>query len=287
MVGQEVCLRDAAVDHWAAAPAQARDFVLTLWTDDPRMAALADEAGVDRIGLDLEVRGKRERQAGLGTWISGHSVKDLPAVAASLTDARLFARVNPLWPGSRTEVHRLLEMGVEVLMLPMFTTVGEVEELTAIVAGEAAIVLLLETASAIRAIDRIVRVPGVSEVHVGINDLSLSMGMKSRFEVLDCELIEEVSRTVRAAGLRFGIGGIGRVDDLALPISSDLVYAQYPRLGASAALLSRAFTRGGCDLRLEVARARARIARWATAPADELERARARLGARLKECDCW
>jgi hypothetical protein len=262
--------------------------VLTLWTDDPRIAALADEAGINRVGLDLEVRGKRERQSGLGTWISPHRVEQLPAVAGSLSSASLFARVNPAWPGTEMEVQRLIELGVEVLMLPMFTTVEEVEFFAAIVDGGAEIVLLLETVPAAREIERIVGVAGVGEIHVGINDMALSMGMRSRFEVLDCELVERVSTVVRGAGLRFGLGGIGRVDDFTLPIPSDLVYAQYPRLGASAALLSRAFIRGGCeDLRQEVIRARERIAYWAAAPACELERARVAFGARVSECECW
>src|SRR5687768_18349093 len=70
--------------------------VLTLWTGDPRLAARADAAGVDRIGVDLERLGKAERQRGLGTWISAHAEADLAALAPALTRAALFARVNPI-----------------------------------------------------------------------------------------------------------------------------------------------------------------------------------------------
>lgn len=263
-------------------------FVLTLWTDDPLIARRADAATVDRVGLDLEVRGKRERQAGLGTWISQHRIEQFPAIATSLAEASLFARVNPLSAETAAEVELLVEHGVEVLMLPMFRSAEEVEHFVALVANRAAIVLLLETAAAVHDIDRIVRVPGVGEIHIGINDLSIDLGLRSRFEVLDCEATDRVGAHVRGAELRLGIGGIGRVDDLELPIPSDLIYAQYPRLGATAALLSRAFMRSDpSDLGVEVGRARARFARWAAATPRELERARLALRGRLADCESW
>jgi hypothetical protein len=263
-------------------------FVLTLWTDDPLTARRADAAAVDRVGLDLEVRGKRERQAGLGTWVSEHRIEQLPAIAASLAGASLFARVNPFSCETAAEVELLAGHGVEVLMLPMFCSAEEVEHFVALVAGRAAIVLLLETAQAVADVDRIVCVPGVSEIHIGINDLSIGLGLRSRFEVLDCEATDRVCAHVRGAKIRLGIGGIGRVDDLDLPIPSDLIYAQYPRLGATAALLSRAFMPpDASDLGVEVRRARARMARWQAAAPLELDRARLALRERLADCEHW
>ena len=216
------------------------NFLLTLWTDDPGLAERADAAGIDRIGIDLERDGKLERQAGLGTWISSHRAASLPELRAAIEHAQLFARVNPLSPNTPLELDRLLDLEVEVLMLPMFESAEQVAEFMALVEGRADVVLLLETTAAVKDIDQIVRVPEVREIHVGINDLALSLGMGNRFELLDCEAIERVSSCVRGAGLRFGIGGIGRACDEDLPIPSELVYAQYPRLGATAALISRA-----------------------------------------------
>src|SRR5687767_11459014 len=62
-----------------------QDFVLTLWTADPMVAHRAEIAGVDRIGVDLEILGKAERQAGLGTWISPHKEADLVVLRALLS----------------------------------------------------------------------------------------------------------------------------------------------------------------------------------------------------------
>jgi citrate lyase beta subunit len=257
--------------------------VLTLWTNAPDLAARADAAGIDRVGLDLETIGKHERQAGLGTWISSHSEQDLPALAAVLSRARLFARTEPSNPELGDQVERLIEAGVQVLMLPMFSSAEEVARFADHVAGRATVVLLLETAEAMRRIDEIVAVAGVDEIHLGLNDLALSIGATNRFEVLTDEGVAHVARTIVQAGLRFGAGGLGRVDDRSLPIPTDLIYAQYARLGATAALVSRAFLApdpARVDLDAEVTRARERLAGWALRPAEELEAARTA----LKEC---
>lgn len=261
------------------------DFALTLWTDNPVLAARADMAGVDRIGLDLEVLGKAERQpGGLSTWISQHCEEALPSLRQVLRKARLFCRINPINPGSRDQIERLLAAGVEVLMLPMFTSRAEVEAFVAHVDGRARCVLLLENATAATAIDDILRAPGIDEVHVGLNDLTLSLGRPgaNRFHVLGGDLMVRLSEAVRGAGLRFGVGGIGRAMDNDQPIPSDLIYAQYPRLGAASALIARSFfaPSGQIQMASDLRRARDRLTWWAAQPAEALEAARQQLLAR-------
>lgn len=254
-----------------------RGFTFTLWTNDPRLAARADAAGVDRVGVDLETLGKRERQAGRGTWISEHRVEELPALAGALRRSSLFARTDPLNPGSATQVERLLELGVEVLMLPMFRRAEEVAEYAALVGRRAHLVLLLETREALADLDAIVTVPGVDELHVGINDMALALGLGNRFEVIVGEAIERVAVATRSAGIPFGFGGLGRVGDSRLPIAPDLIYAQYARLGATAALVSRAFLEpdaDAVDLSTELRSSRARLAVWFARPRAELDAAR-------------
>jgi hypothetical protein len=265
-------------------------FLLTLWTDDPRLAVRAERAGIDRVGVDLETLGKAERQSGLKTWISPHTVDDLPAIRECLRSASLFARINPPHEHTGAEIELLLDHGVQVLMLPMFDSAEQAARFIDLVDGRAEPVLLLETVAAARDVDRIVEVPGVREIHVGINDLALSLGMRNRFEVLDCEPIEHVSACVLDAGLRLGIGGIGRIGDLGLPIPPALIYAQYPRLGATAALVSRTFLRtsdGPLQLHEEVTRSRECMARWFDAGPDELEHARTKLREALDRCGGW
>jgi hypothetical protein len=133
-------------------------FVLTLWTDDPALARRADAAGVERIGVDLERLGKTERQRGLGTWISPHTVEDAARVGAALDRAALFARTEPLNEGTPLEVEALLARGVEVLMQPMVMTADDARTFTDLVAGRAVVVLLVEHVDAVRRMDDLVAV---------------------------------------------------------------------------------------------------------------------------------
>lgn len=245
------------------------DFILTLFTNDPELARRADRAGIDRIGLDLEKIGKGARQDPRRCWISDHEGHEIHALRGALRNARLFARTNPIHPGSRGEIAGLIGAGVGVLMLPMFTTVAEAARFIELVDRRATVSLLLETAAAAARVDELVRLEGIDEIHVGLNDLHLSLGLASHFELLTSSLLEWLSRTVRDAGIPFGFGGVGRHGDERLPIPADLVYAQYPRLGADRALVSRVFLSPDhrtLDLPAEIALLRRRLDHWFDAP---------------------
>ncbi len=255
------------------------DFTLTLFTDDPELAARADAAGVDRIGPDLEIVGKRRRQGHLNTRISAHGIADIAAIHPRLARADLFVRTNPIHPGSAEEIEQVIGEGAEVVMLPMFTAPEEVATFLRMVRGRARTVLLVETAQAAARIDEIIALGGFDEIHFGLNDLYLSAGLKNHFEVMCSDLLESVCHKLRNAGIRFGMAGIGRAGDSKLPVVSDLVYPQYPRLGARGAIVSRVFFTppGEFDLAREVASARARLDHFAALPPTALAAARAEL----------
>ena len=265
----------------SAAPA----VVLTLWTDDPATARAADRAGVDRIGPDLERLGKRERQRDPAYWISPHREAALPALRATVTHGRLFARTNPFHPGWPDEAERLIGAGVEVLMLPAFRSAEEVRAALAEVAARAELVPLLETVEALAEVDAIAALDGLREVHFGLNDLALGFGLDNRFAVLRHTAVEDAAALLRARGLRVGVGGIGRAGDESLPIPSDLIYAQYARLGATGALIARSFFRGLPDrpgaLADAVTAARERFADWYRADRARLDDAAGELDRRL------
>jgi hypothetical protein len=259
-------------------------FKFTLLTDDPLLAAKAERAGVERIGLDLERLGKAERQAGEDTRLSDHRITDLKVIGAAIRDAALFARLNPIHDGTRDEVESALAFGADVLMLPHFRTVREVETFTMTVGGRAHVIILVETAAALVRIRDILAVPGIGEVMAGLNDLRLALGVRNHFEVLASPLIDALAAETRSAGLAFSIGGVARPGDT-LPVPPDLVLAQYPRLQATGAWISRSFLRGlsdDVDFAAAVASIRRRLTEWAAASAPDLERARAELAARAR-----
>jgi len=263
-----------------------REFILTALTSDPAMIRAADAAGVNRIGLDIERLGKAHRQGHIpGARISDQRLEELGTVAAHVRHAEVFIRVNPIHLGSREEIEEALALGARAVMLPQFTTAREVEMFVRILGGRASAVLLLETAAGIVNLRDIVAVDGISEIMVGLNDLHLALGMSSHFEVVSSDVIRRISGVVLEAGRRFGFGGVARVDDGSLPVPPDLVIAQYPRLGATAAWLSRSFFHGigTDDLGPAVLALRLRMAYWETQSAAALERKREELEQHL-EC---
>jgi len=241
-------------------------FSLTLLTNDPAIARRGDRAGIEHIGLDFETLGKRLRQPEPGAWVSDHALSDIPAIAAVLQHARLFARTDPWHEDTLWQVEALLVSGVKSLMLPMFRTADEVARFVDLVAGRAYLSLLLETPQALVRIDDILQVPGIDEISIGLNDLHRALGLKSHFELLTSDLLLPLSEKVRERGIRFGFGTLGRAEDDSLPIPSDLIYAQYPRLGATSARLFRPFLGPRpqeLDIEAEVARLRRRLGYWA------------------------
>ncbi len=264
------------------------DFVLTLWTADSALARRADAAGVQRIGVDLERIGKAERQSGLGTWISPHTENDLARVGAALDRARLFVRVNPLHEGTPREIEAVLAAGARVVMLPMVADAREAARFAELLGGRAVAILLVERAEALERLPEIVAVEGIDEIHIGLNDLALSLRLPNRWLVLAGDLAAEAGACVRGAGLRFGLGGIGRVGQPGLPVPADLVYAEYVRTGATAALLSRSFTNGhGNDIAREVRRARERLGEWYAGSEEELALAHRELGRHARAAAGW
>lgn len=241
------------------------NFVLTLFTNDVELARRADAAGINRIGLDLEMLGKAERQQHLNTWISDHEKNQLPALRKALRKSKLFVRTNPPHPRLGEEIDQFIEAGAEVLMLPMFKTAEDARDFIKYIDGRAEVSLLVETAAAAVRIDEIAQLKGIDEIHIGLNDLHLDIGLKSHFELLRYQFMNTLSDIVHSADVPFGFGGIGRVKDDRLPIPSDLIYAQYPRLKADRALVSRVFTSPDytkLDLTREIADFRDRMDEW-------------------------
>lgn len=252
---------------------------ITLWTNDVEQARWGDRAGVDRIGVDLETWGKAERQRGLSTWISAHTLEDLAAISAAISNAALFVRVDPIHDAFAEQLEQVLEIGASVVMLPNFTTFQDVARAAELASGRAGVVPLVERAAAVELIPHFPAL-GITEFHVGLNDLSIDLKQSNRLALLASPLMDRVALLARESGLKFGVGGLGRAMDTSLPISSDLVYAQHPRLGSTGALLARSFFSSSMDeeaFAREYAALQARLADWSRANTYELEAARIEL----------
>ena len=214
-------------------------------TNLPELAVRCDQMPGMRLFVDLERTGKAARQKGHDTFISTHHLSDVGSIKAVLTQSRLMVRVNPFrmddFAASKAEVDAVLSQGADMLMLPMFTNAEELSAFAGIVAGRAPIVALLETAGALHCLDSWIDTPGITEIFVGLNDLHLSLGCSFMFEPLAAGYVGRVASAAKARGLRFGFGGIARMDEGVLPGRD--VLAEHVRLGSGAVILSRTFNR--------------------------------------------
>jgi hypothetical protein len=212
-------------------------------TNDPAFARRCDALGGFRLWVDLERMGKAERQAGRNTFISVHQVEDVARVKDVLRHSPLMVRVNPLHEGSAAEVEAVLARGADRIMLPMFTNGEELRAFCAIVAGRVPVTPLLETGAGLAKVEDWAGTPGIDEIYIGLNDLHISLGCRFMFEPLADGSVERVGRVAHARGLRFGFGGIARMDEGLL--SGRDVLAEHLRLGSRSVILSRTFHEAG------------------------------------------
>lgn len=209
-------------------------------TNDPSVAKIADEAGVDRVWIDLESKGKEIRQPKiLNTVLSQHNISDIPKVKAVLKNSKLIVRVNKMDSESEKEINDVIEAGADIIMLPYFKTLEEIKTFLKIVNGRCITNLLVETKEAVDLLDEILKIDGVDEIHVGLNDLHLEMHMNFMLELLADGTVEKICEKVRKSGKPYGFGGIARVGEGTL--SAEAIIAEHYRLGSTCAILSRSF----------------------------------------------
>jgi hypothetical protein len=224
-------------------------------TNDPAFARRCDALGGFRLFVDLERLGKAERQAGRNTFISEHTIGDVGRIKRVLKQSRVMVRVNPLHEGTRAEVDAAIGEGADMVMLPMFFEARQVRDFLGIVAGRVPAVTLLETGAALDCIRDWIGLAGLGEVYVGLNDLHLSLGHRFMFEPLALGFVDHVAAAAKQQGVRFGFGGIARIDEGQLPGRD--VLAEHLRLGSQSVILSRTFHRAGeGDFEAEVAKLR-------------------------------
>lgn len=215
------------------------DLKLMLLTADPVIAKEAQDAGVDRIFFDLEYIGKESRQHGRNTVKSMNSIDDIPAVRKVLDKSGLLVRTNPIHAYTEMEVDKAIEYGADILMLPMVMDHHDVELFTKYVNGRAKVCIMIETAASLARLDKILAVPGVDEIFIGLNDLHISMGLSFMFELLSDGLVEYIADKCNRASMPFGFGGIARIGEGDL--QSDNILGEHVRLGSKTVILSRTF----------------------------------------------
>lgn len=222
-------------------------------TNNPKVAVIAEETGVDWIFVDMEFIGKDNRQGGLDTVQNHHTIEDIRNIKNAVSKAKVLVRVNPIhhiqpngYVNSEQEIEAAVEAGADIIMLPFFHSVLEVTDFIRFVENanikhnkNVKTCLLLETPEAAILIDEILNVKGIDMIHIGLNDLHLAMGMKFMFQLLTDGIIDQLAGKIRAKGIPFGFGGIASLSGGALPGS--YILKEHYRLGSSMVIVGRSF----------------------------------------------
>ncbi|MDE5755552.1 MAG: aldolase [Clostridia bacterium] len=210
-------------------------------TNNTEVALIAEKYGVNRIWVDLEKLGKEERQHGLNTVKSNHTIQDVVKIKSVLTTSELLVRINCWNKNSKNEIENVIAAGADVIMLPMWKKLEEVQSFIHAVNNRAKTVLLLETKEAEQCLDLVLECCCPDEIHIGLNDLHLSYGLKFMFELLANGTVERICDKLKKTNIPYGFGGIAKIGQGMLP--AEKILLEHYRLGSTRVILSRSF----CD----------------------------------------
>lgn len=192
-----------------------------------------------RFFVDTEVLGKAERQKNLGTHLGNHLITDVKVIKDNIKNVEVMVRVNPVNNKTVEEVDLAVYCGADMIMLPMFTTVEEVQFFLKCVNKRTKTCLLFETAPSLARIDSILTLDNIDEAYIGLNDMSISMGLKFLFEVLSGGLVEYMGKKFKEKNIPWGFGGLARLSQGELP--AEIILSEHVRLGSTRVILSQAF----------------------------------------------
>lgn len=196
---------------------------------------------VDIIFIDFEILGKEDRQKGLDTVKSKHTINDLKLAKEKTRQTKILVRVNPINKGSRQEIADIVKFSPEYVMLPYFKNRDDVHSFISFTKGcNIKRVLLVETAEALMDVEYYANLDGIDVIYFGLNDLHLELKMSNMFEPVANGIIEEAIRLIKGK-VDYGFGGIGRLRS-GLPVNPKLILSEHKRLGSKYLILSRSFS---------------------------------------------
>ena len=221
-------------------------------TNSVDIAKIAQDAGVDRIWIDMEWIGKDERQKGLNTVKSHHTIEDIKNLRPVVNRSELLVRINPINEHTKNEVDETIEAGADIIMLPMFKTIEEVNYFIECVNKRVKTMLLIETPDAVNIVDELIKIKEIDEFHIGLNDLSIAMKKTFMFDLLKDGIVDHIIEILKKSGKPYGFGGIARIGKGL--VKSEYVIREHYRLGSTRAILSRSFANVNIEKDLNVLR---------------------------------
>ena len=184
--------------------------------------------------------GKVERQGHKDTIISDHSLNDIIALKNLNLEAEIICRINPFHNGTIDEIDTAIRNGADVIMIPMITSLENYQSMVDRIQDKAKVLPLIETPYSVFKLSEILDYSDLTQIHFGLNDLCISLGMKNLFEVLLSQTFQDTVRNIKISGLVKGIGGIGD-PQISQKVSPLALLNRYMKCGSNSVILSRSF----------------------------------------------
>lgn len=209
---------------------------LFLFTTDVDLAIQAQKGNVYSIIVDWETKGKQIRQSGHNLEINADTPEDIRRIKEH-TAVPVTVRINALDSDSQVEIDTAINLGADIIMLPMATSAKEVETFLSLVSGRAKTLVQIETKELVEDIEAFSALPW-DFAYIGLNDLMLSRNGTYIWEALEDGTVERVFGYLQ--GRSYGFGGVTVVDG-GVPLKCSLLMHEYVRLGCDLTFLRRTF----------------------------------------------
>ncbi len=194
--------------------------------------------GITTMIVDWERRGKARRQKGFDTEINGDTVEDLERLRDFDVPNR-WVRINGFGQWTADEVESAVGAGATRILLPMVTTVGEVEGFLEMLDGRCESGILVETRAAVRCAEDLAELP-LEGVYVGLNDLAIDRGLGSIFDSVADGTLDRIREAFPS--VEFGFGGMTVLDG-GSPVPFPLLLTELARLRCDFSFCRRSFKR--------------------------------------------
>tara|TARA_A100001388_G_C28774050_1_gene505926 strand:- start:3175 stop:3924 length:750 start_codon:yes stop_codon:yes gene_type:complete len=198
-------------------------------------------AGVSKICIDIERRGKAERQAKRDTLISKHQIEDIAKISERIGIENTICRINPFHEKTYSEIKQSIKLGAGSIIFPYFKEIDEIKFFIDNVNGKAKTIALVETMQSFLRLPNIVNIPGLDQIHIGLNDLSLDIGFENMFEIVELGWMEFLQEKIFKNKIKFGFGGVSTLNDVDCTFPAKRVLNHHVKSNSSAVILSRRF----------------------------------------------
>jgi hypothetical protein len=215
-------------------------------TNCPVRAKLLSDCGVQQLMVDTEILGKVERQGHKDTVISNHKLSDVRLLKNLNLKADIICRINPFNENTQNEIDTAIVNGADTIMIPMINSIEEYRTMVDIIGSRAHVLPLIETPYSFFKATEIIGYSQSKQIHFGLNDLSISMGMRNLFEVLLTETFQNMVTNMSSTDICIGIGGIGD-PQVSQKVSPLLLLNAYLKCGSNSVILSRNFFASNID----------------------------------------